>query len=332
MSLTGGPWNLQEAITEQQTVTHRAGQQLTFDVQRLQDLSGVSTRSREATGDDAATCWLRVMAGTTVIGTSRFLKLCFHGLGDLKAASQTFLKLGLRCTTQVKPIGRTSSHPALATSSHQHQQWANTGPANVVARAQSYQVGYQPEFLNMAGYAAPQAWDPGSLESRFQSSPVNALKRRASLSLSSQAGLRSRLRRESSSFESTDATIRRSEAVSQSQSPFSTQPEAMHHSQPAAYMTSAAAVSKPPPRRELPQSITRHISLTPSQTEISYISLVGGYPTQVTAMGKLAGDGSLMHHPVASGSTLAPLAKRVILQSSTYQWMWDRIGRVEQTV
>lgn len=62
-----------------------------------------------------------------------------------------------------------------------------------------------------------------------------------------------------------------------------------------------------------------------------YISLVGGDPALVTAMGESAGAGSLMHHLVAGGGTLAPLFKRAILQSPAYQWMWDRAGRVEQT-
>lgn len=62
-----------------------------------------------------------------------------------------------------------------------------------------------------------------------------------------------------------------------------------------------------------------------------YISLVGGDPTQVTAMGESAGAGSLMHHLVAGGGTLDPLFKRVIMQSPAYQWMYDRAGSVEAT-
>lgn len=62
-----------------------------------------------------------------------------------------------------------------------------------------------------------------------------------------------------------------------------------------------------------------------------HISLVGGDPTQVTAMGESAGAGSLMHHLVAEGGTLDPLFKRVIIQSPAYQWMYDRAGTVEAT-
>ncbi|KIH88214.1 hypothetical protein SPBR_06820 [Sporothrix brasiliensis 5110] len=62
-----------------------------------------------------------------------------------------------------------------------------------------------------------------------------------------------------------------------------------------------------------------------------HISLLGGDPTQVIAMGESAGAGSLMHHLVAGGGTLDPLFKRAILQSPAYQWMYDRAGTVEAT-
>ncbi|CAK7219221.1 hypothetical protein SBRCBS47491_003772, partial [Sporothrix bragantina] len=62
-----------------------------------------------------------------------------------------------------------------------------------------------------------------------------------------------------------------------------------------------------------------------------YIGLVGGDPTQVTAMGESAGAGSLVHHLVAEGGVLQPLFKRAIIQSPAYQWMWDRAGSVEDT-
>ena len=39
------------------------------------------------------------------------------------------------------------------------------------------------------------------------------------------------------------------------------------------------------------------------------IHLLGGDPTQVTAMGESAGAGSIMHHLVAEGGTLEPLFK-----------------------
>ncbi len=62
-----------------------------------------------------------------------------------------------------------------------------------------------------------------------------------------------------------------------------------------------------------------------------HISLVGGDPAQVTAMGESAGAGSLVHHLVAGGGTVDPLFSRAILQSPAYQWMWDRAGTVENT-
>ncbi|KAK4232578.1 putative esterase and lipase [Podospora fimiseda] len=62
-----------------------------------------------------------------------------------------------------------------------------------------------------------------------------------------------------------------------------------------------------------------------------YISLLGGDPSKVTAMGESAGASSIMHHLVAQGGTLDPLFSRAILQSPAYQLMWDRSGSVETT-
>ncbi|RFU35110.1 hypothetical protein B7463_g1248, partial [Scytalidium lignicola] len=63
----------------------------------------------------------------------------------------------------------------------------------------------------------------------------------------------------------------------------------------------------------------------------SYISLLGGDPKQVTAMGESAGAGSIMHHLVAQGGTLDPLFTKAILQSPAYEFLWDRRGVLEQT-
>lgn len=46
-----------------------------------------------------------------------------------------------------------------------------------------------------------------------------------------------------------------------------------------------------------------------------YISLLGGAPTKVTAMGESAGEGSIQHHLVAEGGKLDPLSSRAIMQS-----------------
>jgi carboxylesterase type B len=62
-----------------------------------------------------------------------------------------------------------------------------------------------------------------------------------------------------------------------------------------------------------------------------YISLVGGDPKQVTAMGQSAGASSLLHHLVAEGGKLDPLFSRAILQSPAFEIMWDRAGKVEDT-
>lgn len=61
----------------------------------------------------------------------------------------------------------------------------------------------------------------------------------------------------------------------------------------------------------------------------SYISLLGGDPTKVTAMGESAGAGSILHHLVGEGGTLDPLFTKAILQSPAYEYMWDRKGTNE---
>ncbi|KAK3381333.1 Alpha/Beta hydrolase protein [Podospora didyma] len=62
-----------------------------------------------------------------------------------------------------------------------------------------------------------------------------------------------------------------------------------------------------------------------------YISLVGGDPGHVTAMGESAGAGSIIHHLVAEGGKLDPLFSKAILQSPAFQPMWDRDGSVQDT-
>ncbi|KAL7621929.1 hypothetical protein AAE478_007429 [Parahypoxylon ruwenzoriense] len=60
-----------------------------------------------------------------------------------------------------------------------------------------------------------------------------------------------------------------------------------------------------------------------------HISLVGGDPTQVTAMGESAGGGSIMHHLVGEGGKLDPLFSKAILLSPAFEYMWDRAGTVQ---
>jgi carboxylesterase type B len=60
-----------------------------------------------------------------------------------------------------------------------------------------------------------------------------------------------------------------------------------------------------------------------------YISLLGGAPIKVTAMGESAGEGSIQHHLVAEGGKLDPLSSRAIMQSPAYVYAWDRKGTSE---
>ena len=61
------------------------------------------------------------------------------------------------------------------------------------------------------------------------------------------------------------------------------------------------------------------------------INLLGGDPSQVTAMGESAGAGSILHHLVAEGGTLPPLFNKAILQSPAFQPMWGRREGLEDT-
>ncbi len=63
----------------------------------------------------------------------------------------------------------------------------------------------------------------------------------------------------------------------------------------------------------------------------SYISLVGGDPTQVSAWGESAGAGSIMHQLVSFGGTQNPLFSKAVMQSPAFQLMFDRKGGLEQT-
>ncbi|KAI1374502.1 Carboxylesterase family-domain-containing protein [Hypoxylon crocopeplum] len=69
----------------------------------------------------------------------------------------------------------------------------------------------------------------------------------------------------------------------------------------------------------------------PFQWVKDYISLVGGDPTRVTAMGQSAGGGSIMHHLIGEGGRLDPLFSNAILLSPAFEYMWDRAGTVQKT-
>ncbi|KAI2780355.1 alpha/beta-hydrolase [Daldinia loculata] len=62
-----------------------------------------------------------------------------------------------------------------------------------------------------------------------------------------------------------------------------------------------------------------------------YISLVGGDPARVTAMGQSAGGGSIIHHIIGQGGKLVPLFSKAILLSPAFEYMWDRAGVVQNT-
>ena len=63
----------------------------------------------------------------------------------------------------------------------------------------------------------------------------------------------------------------------------------------------------------------------------SYISLVGGDPTQVSAWGESAGAGSIFHQLVSFGGTQNPLFSKAVMLSPAFQLLLDRKGSLEQT-
>ncbi|KAL8715444.1 MAG: hypothetical protein Q9220_000778 [cf. Caloplaca sp. 1 TL-2023] len=63
----------------------------------------------------------------------------------------------------------------------------------------------------------------------------------------------------------------------------------------------------------------------------SYIGLLGGDKSQVSAWGESAGAGSIMHQLIAYGGAQDPLFSRAVLQSPAFQVLYDRKGKLEQT-
>jgi carboxylesterase type B len=61
-----------------------------------------------------------------------------------------------------------------------------------------------------------------------------------------------------------------------------------------------------------------------------YISLVGGDPKTVTAMGISAGAGSILHHLVFQEGEMDTMFTRAIIQSPGYTNFQDRAGQLEQ--
>ena len=63
----------------------------------------------------------------------------------------------------------------------------------------------------------------------------------------------------------------------------------------------------------------------------SYISLIGGDPTQVSAWGESAGASSILHQLVSFGGSQDPLFSKAVMQSPAFQILFDRKGGLEQT-
>ena len=63
----------------------------------------------------------------------------------------------------------------------------------------------------------------------------------------------------------------------------------------------------------------------------SYISLVGGDPTQVSAWGESAGAGSILHQLVSFGGSQNPLFSKAVMLSPAFEFLFDRKGGLEET-
>ena len=62
----------------------------------------------------------------------------------------------------------------------------------------------------------------------------------------------------------------------------------------------------------------------------SFIHLVGGDPSNVSAWGCSSGASSIMHHLIAEGGTLDPLFSKAVLFSPAFAPMIDRKGKLEE--
>ncbi|OAA61091.1 hypothetical protein SPI_05115 [Niveomyces insectorum RCEF 264] len=369
MALFGGPWDLQEVITEQRTATWSAERPLSLAIAKPTDSSASSLFSSfavqpsDAAGGNNGACSLHVVEGTSMIkelhvsqllatgheirlvpptratllysgtdgqGRGRgsrsggqgfgrtqsqgngsqnrhdcFLKFCFRSLGDLKAASQAFLRLGLRCTTQFKPLSRTPSNRApsapMRAPLQPMPQARNSCPVTLMPEAPYSRTRSSRGFSTKSATGQFSSQQPAQREAGDALSTVvggyvavprlkrtisespshltndDRTKRRAGAAAAVDTGsVTDRLRRESSSADA-DAGLwsqlvsRRSKSVSQAHGQIAHSSRladaSLERQQVASTTQTDGATEQPPPRRDLPPAITRHMSQTPSQMD-----------------------------------------------------------------
>ncbi|KJR80915.1 uncharacterized protein SPSK_05243 [Sporothrix schenckii 1099-18] len=206
------------------------------------------------------------------------LKLCFLSVGDLKAASHEFMRIGLRCTSLPTRDGRTtlsrtSSVVSMQASSQGSQERSSpnkTAPglarsSSLIARTSTaLQPAVRAASTALAAVPAERR-STGPLESplkrTYSDAPpdlanANRMKRRQTSVASQTTCSPSLLRRESSAADVPMQDARQPPPVNV--------PASRSLSRTSQW-TASNDVDEPPPRRELPQSVTRHLSRTPSQ-------------------------------------------------------------------
>ncbi|CAK7222968.1 hypothetical protein SCUCBS95973_005015 [Sporothrix curviconia] len=206
----------------------------------------------------------------------RFLMLCFVKPGDLKTVLQKFSRSGIRCKIREAKTG--AGEASLARTS-----------SVVSAGSQGSQEGHRPGLtraLSSQPMRAATSWfipTAMPLKRPHSENPPDAersdrMKRRQT-SIAHDAHSPSLLRRESSQDDTLASpwtpAIKCTGGRPQSQTPRLTRLSSgpPHHRfrdfpmQANANSPANEEVDEPPPRRELPQSITRHISLPSSQAE-----------------------------------------------------------------
>ncbi|KIH88216.1 hypothetical protein SPBR_07168 [Sporothrix brasiliensis 5110] len=206
------------------------------------------------------------------------LKLCFLSVGDLKAASHEFMRIGLRCTSLPTRDGRatlsrTSSVVSMQASSQGSQERSSPKrTASGLARSSSL-VARTSTSLQPAVRSASTALAAMPAERRSTGPLENSLKRTYSDAPPDLANASRMKRRQTSVASQTTCSpslLRRESSAADVPMQDARQPPPVNV--PASRSLSRTPqlmasndVDEPPPRRELPQSVTRHLSRTPSQ-------------------------------------------------------------------
>ncbi|KAL1898613.1 hypothetical protein Sste5346_003517 [Sporothrix stenoceras] len=223
------------------------------------------------------------------------LKLCFLSVGDLKSASHELMRIGLRCTSLPANDNRsTLSRASSVVSGHSSQGsqerdivirsgTGNGRPPGFVSRALSGQPLARSTSTTAITMPAPRlsvAPSTTSLKRTHSEAPLDRAvtdrtKRRQTSMTPQYARSPSLLRRDSSSADMDTPWPPPARNISRSLSRTPNTPKLGSAStlyerygetdSPVRTPVGLIDPDEPPPRRELPQSVTRHLSRTPSR-------------------------------------------------------------------